>query len=49
MKAITIANGIRILKNCYGFFITSIKNCDGRNLDGRLHSLFLSLITILKM
>ena len=31
LKAIAIANGIRILKNCYGFFITSRKNCDDRN------------------
>ena len=30
MKAIAITNGNRILKNCYGFFITSSKNCDDR-------------------
>ena len=31
LKAIVIANGIRILKNCYGFFITWRKNWDDRN------------------
>ena len=30
MKAIAITNGNRILKNCYGFFITSSKNCNDR-------------------
>ena len=31
MKAMAIANDIRILKNCYDFFITSSKNCDDKN------------------
>ena len=30
MKTIAVANGNRILKNCYGFFITSSKSYDDR-------------------
>ena len=44
MKAITIANDNRILKKGYGFFMTKIVI-----IESSLHSLVLSLITILKM
>ena len=46
MEVIAIANGNRILKNCYGFLSPQAKIV---MIERRLQSLFLSLIIILKM